>query len=384
MTVVYYTSTSYLDVIVETIQSIKNSVKLHVVIEIAPSSKNSTIINVNELESKEMIETPENLLGKEKWEELKPYFKDVASVEFVVQKNKRAFSFETIKTAYKLGKYLKKYKADILHFDSISTCAIGFYFYARSKKVFITIHDPVPHSGEASWREKIPKKLFFPLAKGFFFYSEFALKQFEKYYTRVKNALYGIKLQPYTFVQTYIGERSAKPGYVLFFGRLSYYKGIDILLNAIPIIVKELPNQHFIIAGKPDYDFKLDETLLQKVKSNVTFIERFLSTEELVKLIDNAQMVVCPYRDATQSGVVMTTFAVGKPVVATNVGSFAEYISDGVNGLLAEPDSPSIAQKILEALKNDFYADLQKNVEPNFSKQTGDYNASIIINAYNN
>ncbi|MBS1756744.1 MAG: glycosyltransferase family 4 protein [Bacteroidetes bacterium] len=384
MTVVYYTSTSYLDVIVETIQSIKNSVNLHVVIEIAPSSKNSTIINVNELESKEMIETPENLLGKEKWEELKPYFKDVASVEFVVQKNKRAFSFETIKTAYKLGKYLKKYKADILHFDSISTCAIGLYFYARSKKVFIAIHDPVPHSGEASWREKIPKKLFFPLAKGFFFYSEFALKQFEKYYTRVKTALYGIKLQPYTFVQTYIGERSAKPGYVLFFGRLSYYKGIDILLNAIPIIVKELPNQHFIIAGKPDYDFKLDETLLQKVKSNVTFIERFLSTEELVKLIDNAQMVVCPYRDATQSGVVMTTFAVGKPVVATNVGSFAEYISDGVNGLLAEPDSPSIAQKILEALKNDFYADLQKNVEPNFSKQTGDYNASIIINAYNN
>ncbi|MEO7045367.1 MAG: glycosyltransferase family 4 protein [Ferruginibacter sp.] len=383
MTVVYYTSTSFLDVIIETIQSLKHQVKLHVVIEIAQSSKNSTIINVDDLDSMATIEQPEKLLGKTKWDELKPYFEDVATVEFVVQKNKRAFSFETLNTAYQLGKYLRKYKADIIHFDSISTCAIGLYLYARTKKVFIAIHDPAPHSGEASWREKIPKKIFFPLAKGFFFYSAFAESQFKKNYPAINKALYTIKLQPYTFVKTYLTKSTIDPEYVLFFGRLSYYKGIDILLEAIPGVLKKIPQQKFIIAGKPDYDFKLDETLFENVKDNITLVERFLSTEELVHLIQASQFVVCPYRDATQSGVVMTTFAVGKPVVATNVGSFSEYINDDINGLLAEPTSESIAEKIIYALENKHFRTLENNVVSSFSEQTGDENEKIIINAYN-
>lgn len=384
ITVVYYTSTSFLDVIIETIQSIKHQVKLHVVIEIAQSSKNSTIINVGELENKATIEKPEKLLGKAKWEELKPYFEGVASVEFVVQKNKRAFSFETLKTAFRLGKYLKKYKADVIHFDSISTCAIGLYLYARTKKVFIAIHDPAPHSGEASWREKVPKKIFFALAKGFFFYSAFAESQFKNNFAKINTPLYTVKLQPYTFVKTYLTKPNVEPDYVLFFGRLSYYKGIDILLKAIPEVLKKIPQQKFIIAGKPDYDFKLDETLFQNVKANISLVEKFLTTEELVHLIQAAQFVVCPYRDATQSGVVMTTFAVGKPVVATNVGSFSEYINDDVNGLLSDPTSESIAEKIIYALENKHFKTLENNVVSDYSAAIGHQNEKIIINAYNN
>ncbi|MEI2749884.1 MAG: glycosyltransferase [Ferruginibacter sp.] len=67
-------------------------------------------------------------------------------------------------------------------------------------------------------------------------------------------------------------------------------------------------------------------------------------------MIENSKFIVCPYRDATQSGVLMTSYAAGKMVLATNVGSFPEYIQDGVNGLLAEVTPESIAQKIIEGL----------------------------------
>lgn len=384
MVVVYYTSTGFLDVIIETIQSIKKEVELHVIIEITPSSKSSTIVDVANLDNFNMVEKPEMILGNEKWQYLKPYFEGVASVEFVVHKNKKAFSLRTLKTAFSLGRYLKKYKANVLHFDSISTCSIGLYFYALTKKMFITVHDPAPHSGERSWRERILKSIFFPLAKGYFFYSAFAEKQFTNYYKKIKKPLHVIKLQPYSYVTRFLSNKQTSGKNILFFGRLSVYKGIDILLEAIPIVLAKFPNEKFVIAGHADYGYKIDEQLINKYSPNIQIIKGYLNTEELVKKIEEAKFIICPYRDATQSGVVMTALAAGKMVIATNVGSFSEYIHNGENGLLSEPNAPAVASKIIEALQNDNYKIITQKVVPGYSKKYGDENQRSILNAYKN
>ena len=382
LVVAYYTSTHYLDVIIETIQSIKKEVELHVFIEITQSSKNTTIINVDNLEGFNFIETPEKLLGAEKWNELKGYFIDVASVQFIVFKSKQGLSLQSFKQAYTLGRYLKNYHIDIFHFDSVSTRSIGLYPYLTTKKVFISIHDPVPHSGENNWREHVLPFVFYKMAKGFFFYSGFARAQFKDYYKKIKAPFYIIKLQPYSFITQFLDKSKKEGNTILFFGRLSHYKGIDLLLEALPTIIKRYPEQQFVIAGKSAYGYKLNEEIVNRYKNNITVISGYLSIEELVYQIKNSKFVVCPYRDATQSGVLMTCQAAGKMVIATDVGSFPEYILDNVNGFLALPDSNSIAEKILEALKEERYKVIERNLITSYSEPVGKENYETILSAY--
>jgi len=382
MVVVYYTSTNFLDVILETIQSLKNAVSLHVVIEITPASKNSTIVNVDDLSGLGPIETGERVLGKEKWARFQPYFEGVASVQFVVHQHKKAISFSSLRTAFTLGRYLKKFKVDVLHFDTVSTRAIGLVPFLLGKKVFISLHDPAPHSGEETWKDNIPNYVFFPMAKGFFFYSGFAKSQFREHYNRIKKPVYQVKLQPYTFISQFLGKEKQPGRTILFFGRLSYYKGIDLLIEAIPLVLAKFPHEQFVIAGSPSYGYDIDEATIEKYQDNVTLLKGFLTTQALVKQIEASKFIVCPYRDATQSGVLMTAFAAGKMVVATNVGSFSEYIDEGHNGLMAEPTVASIAENIMKALANDQYKKIEKQLESGYSNQTGEFNRRSFLEAY--
>lgn len=383
MVVAYYTSTNFLDVVLETLQGFKNRVELHVFIEITNASKNTTIINVDSLEPFNELETPERLLGAEKWKELKPYFEGVASVHFLVHKDARSLTFKSLRKAYRFGKYLRKFNVDVFHFDTISPRAIGLWPYLRSKKVFITLHDPVPHSGETNWREHVPNFVFYPMASGYFFYSVFARKQFGEYYKKIKVPFYDLKLQPYSFISQFMKETAeVEADSILFFGRLSYYKGIDILLEAIPKVLAVYPSQKFIIAGKPAYGYEVKGETLDKYGKNIEVLPRYISIEELVAYFKRSKFAVCPYRDATQSGVLMTCMAAGKTVVATRVGSFPEYLQDGVNGFLAEPDPESLAEAMLRALKNNRYLETDKNVDSRYSEAVGNANAETILHAY--
>ena len=89
--------------------------------------------------------------------------------------------------------------------------------------------------------------------------------------------------------------------------------------------------------------------------SYVTIINRFIQNDELATLIRNSLFVVCPYRDATQSGVIMSSFSLSKPVIATNVGGLAEMVRDGINGIIIPPNSvKSLTQAIVALYQNHY------------------------------
>jgi glycosyltransferase involved in cell wall biosynthesis len=92
---------------------------------------------------------------------------------------------------------------------------------------------------------------------------------------------------------------------------------------------------------------------------SIRLLNKYVSIQELAELIQNAEFIVCPYREATQSGVLMTAFALNKPVLATNVGAFPEYIVENVNGMLVEPTVNGIEKGILTMLNNNHYKDIE-------------------------
>jgi len=78
----------------------------------------------------------------------------------------------------------------------------------------------------------------------------------------------------------------------------------------------------------------------------------------------------------------MSSYAGGKPVVGTTVGSFAEYIRDGVNGILSAPDPDALADAMIKALSNKRYLELEKNVDGNYNEDIGSQNGKVLLNAY--
>jgi glycosyltransferase involved in cell wall biosynthesis len=389
MRVVYYTTTYFLDVALEIINVLKKQVDLHVFIEITSSSKNINIADIKEFPAGQKLATPAQLLSADSLKHFEPYLHGAASVHFVIHEHKTGLSFSTIKSSLAVLKLVKPLKPDIFHFEGFtlrSTGLLPFLFFV--KKVFLVIHDPVPHSGEKSWKISLPNRLFFylPYKKYFVFYSEFARNLFKENYKAISDKKLLIPMSPYSYYPSLSDNKgiSNESSAILFFGRISPYKGVSVLLQAIPTVLQRFPRQIFVIAGKGNSDNLLDSHVLQQYKDNIVVINRYIHNEELSVMISNAKFVVCPYLDATQSGVLMTAFAFNKPVIASKVGAFSEYITDYVNGLLVAPgDAVALAATILQALDNNLYKDLEHNLVANNANNNWDKSLTGVLKAYN-
>ncbi|MFA4924675.1 MAG: glycosyltransferase [Ignavibacteriaceae bacterium] len=154
---------------------------------------------------------------------------------------------------------------------------------------------------------------------------------------------------------------------LLFFGYIRKYKGLDILLHAMPLLLKEIPNIKLLVVGESYEEFSFYENLVSELRlTNFVKMEnRFVANEEVGKYYSASDLVVLPYRSATQSGILNVAYGFTKPVLVTNVGGLAEFVDDKKTGIIVAPESPeAIANGIIE-----FYA-LQKTV--NFSKNIGE------------
>jgi glycosyltransferase involved in cell wall biosynthesis len=141
---------------------------------------------------------------------------------------------------------------------------------------------------------------------------------------------------------------------LLFCGFIRPYKGLDILLDALPAVLAER-SIHLLVAGEiwgSDRPYHEQITRLD-LKESVTLLNRYLTNGELAACLARAEVVVLPYRSATQSGIIQAAFGQGKPVITTNVGGLAEAVENGRTGLIVPPENaPALAQAI-----NRFFAE---------------------------
>lgn len=381
MTIVYYIQTYYLDAALELLQSMKEIADVHLLIEITQESSRTNIVDITDFDAFNTIESPEKVIGSDRWPLFAHYFSGLASTHFVVFKHKRGFSFPSLYNCRSIARLISTMHPDFVHMDTVSVRSLGLFPFLYHHKLVITIHDPVFHSGEYSWKSDLVRKLFFRKTHMLLFYSNFAAKQFYLTYPYIHIRSHVLKFQPFSFTRQLLEDDTSPGEYILFFGRLSHYKGIDLLLDAIPSVLKKYPYERFVIAGRAE-NFDLHTSLLDHYEGSIEVLNKYFSSDELAKLVQKSKFIVCPYRDATQSGVLMTAFALGKTAVVTNVGAFPEYISDGHNGLLASPTSDDIASKILLALSGSMYLQLEKNVVSEFSPSIHTYNQKALKQAY--
>jgi starch synthase len=130
------------------------------------------------------------------------------------------------------------------------------------------------------------------------------------------------------------------------FGRLEYYKGLDVLVRAAEMAAKEITGLKVIVAGAGP----VAESCRALVTRPELFDWRvgFVPDNDIPDLFALCSVVVLPYRAASQSGVIPLAFANGRSVIATETGSLAEALHDGEDGLLVPPEDPeSLARAIV-------------------------------------
>lgn len=152
---------------------------------------------------------------------------------------------------------------------------------------------------------------------------------------------------------------------ILFFGFIKAYKGLDLLLRAMPEALQKIPRLKLLIAGDVYGDKSFWEKMIRDegIADSCETQFRYIDESEIASFFQRSHLCVLPYRSATQSGIIATAFAFDLPVIATNVGGLKEYIIEGETGYLVDPDDPkAVATAIIRYFSENKEAAMRQNI----------------------
>jgi len=167
--------------------------------------------------------------------------------------------------------------------------------------------------------------------------------------------------------------------YILFFGFIRKYKGLDLLINSLEDIPKDV---ELIVAGE-FYESETDyRSLVAKLglNSRVHFFGDFIPQEKVAAFFSACDILVQPYRTATQSGVAQIAYHFNKPILVTNVGGLPEIVPHNKVGYVVDVDPKAISIAITDFYENDKEFEFTENVKEEKKKYSWINMANQIIN----
>ena len=189
----------------------------------------------------------------------------------------------------------------------------------------------------------------------------------------------------YNFFKNYkSGELKEEKNCILFFGNIVVSKAIDVLIDAIPIVAKEIPNVKLIIAGDGVIPKRCWQ-IIEKYKSNFEIHNYFIPNEKVGEFFSRACIVVIPNRrQEGHSGSLTVAYSFGKPVVTTNVGEFPILVKGAGCGLVVPPENPeALAEAIIILLRDEgLRKKMSKNALKMAEKLSWDNIAKMHIKVY--
>jgi len=365
--IVFYTQVYFLDNALEYVKLLSNNnFDVHVIINLSNNQKKANVLDVDiDLSKHSGINLFNKVEKPWKLNKFAPYFEKCKSVSFAVFPSKKITSILSVSKEVK--NYILDIRPDYIHLDEISNWHLFMlpFLLKKRKKIVLNIHDPKTHSGESDVSRSITRKLLFSVMTNFVVFSTHSKSLLAKQLTNSAK-IEVLKLLPYTIYKSFLNKNieNKEKEYISFVGRISPYKGVDLFVEAIDLIHKKYPNQKFVIGGKTIKGYTPD--FIESDKELLTIKNKFLSNDEISSLVYNSKIIVCPYKDATQSGVIMTAYALNIPVVVSNIGGLPEYVIKNNSGDVAnELSASAIAISVCNILDQKKYQKMQKYLSDN-------------------
>ena len=153
--------------------------------------------------------------------------------------------------------------------------------------------------------------------------------------------------------------------YILFFGFIREYKGLDLLIQSFADKRFRKLNVKLLVAGEFYIDEKPYIESIEKLglTDSIVLHTNFIANDAIVNYFCASDIVAQPYKEATQSGVTQIAYHFDKPMITTNVGGLSEMVPDGKVGYVVEPDSKQIADALFKYFSEDMESQFVENVK---------------------
>lgn len=286
---------------------------------------------------------------------------------YVVNTCGKFWQLKAFWTNFLLLLFLIRNKFDIIHLTWPAN-VYEFIIYMLKRKIILTVHDPFPHTGLDTRIVRLRRKVAFRCVPHFIILNKAQREKFLSFYHLPSSAVIDSRLSCYTYLNMVEQDMTTVPEqkYILFAGKISKYKGVEYLLEAMKKVHDTFPDIKLVVAGGGKYHFDISE---YAALPYIDIRNRFIPDEELVALMNKTQFMVCPYTDATQSGVIMSSFTFGTPVIATRVGGLPEMLGNGKYGMLVkEKNTDALYQGICSLLSDEEQlADYRKEIAKDYT-----------------
>jgi glycosyltransferase involved in cell wall biosynthesis len=266
----------------------------------------------------------------------------------------------------------------------VRTIASSFKRHTK-KPVVIIAENIISH--ESRWIDVFLTKIALQTADRFLVLSKIVEEGIKKLYPQIK--VFRSSLPIYDCYQTLVhltqdqaqqqlGLEGKKV--LLFFGYIRQYKGLMNIIEALPLIRKQISNAHLLVVGE-FYDHPqpyLDTIKQLELGNNITIINEYVANEAVHLYFTAANLAVLPYNEATQSGILSIAYGFAKPVVITDVGGLAELVDEGKTGFIVPPhDIPKLADTVIRYFKENHEQAFSQNIE--VKRQENSFNKIRVI-----
>ena len=253
-------------------------------------------------------------------------------------------------------KKIKAFQPDVLiigYWMPYMAPSLGYVAGKMQKhcKVISIVHNAVPH--EKGVMDKSLSNYFFKRNKYCIALSEAVQKDISDIYPKVNVKV--LHHPTYNHFGSSVKKEEAidflkldsKVKYLLFFGLVRDYKGLDLLLKTMPLVNEEL---HLVVAGEVYGEFKKYQEIIDnnKLTDRVHLHLKYIPDNEVKYYFSAAEAVVLPYKSATQSGIIAVAKHFRIPVVTTDVGGLREFVKHPNDGVVVEKNTPQEISKGIE------------------------------------
>lgn len=258
---------------------------------------------------------------------------------------------------------LRRERPDVIHFQWLPLPLVDGRLLRLFRKIaplVLTVHDTNPFNGDPS--ASLQQRGFFRSLNEFDRLIVHTAQGRERLCSagipanRVLVLPHGMLLDP----PPYVDDPMMGPMTFLLFGKVKPYKGLDLLIEAFASLDPHLRGDARIwVVGKPYMDMAPLKALAERlgVAEQLVIEPRFVGDDEVAGLFAPGTVAIFPYREIEASGVLSIALACGRPVIASNLGNFAETITDGVQGHLVPPgDIPALAAAMAHMLSDRDFA----------------------------